>query len=32
LAAPPISNLVFRAYRYAVDYPGLAGKDLRPAE
>jgi hypothetical protein len=32
LATPPVSNLVFRAYRYGVDYPGLAGKDLRPAE
>ena len=23
-------NLVFRAYRYAADYPGLAGRDLTP--
>jgi len=23
-------NSVFRAYRYAPDYPGLAGKDLKP--
>ena len=24
------SNAVFRAYRYAPDYPGIAGKDLSP--
>jgi hypothetical protein len=29
-SAPPGSNPVFRAYRYGVDYPGLAGRDLRP--
>jgi hypothetical protein len=23
---------VFRAYRYGPDYPGLAGKDLRPGK
>jgi len=26
------TNTVFRAYRYSVDYPGLAGKDLTPGE
>jgi len=25
-------NSVFRAYRYAPDYPGLAGKDLKPGK
>jgi hypothetical protein len=25
-------NSVFRAYRYAKDYPGLAGKDLTPGK
>jgi len=25
-------NMVFRAYRYAPDYPGLAGRDLTPGE
>ncbi len=36
-AIPPFSpgnerqqNTIFRAYRYAPDYPGLAGKDLSP--
>ncbi|HZW33106.1 MAG TPA: aryl-sulfate sulfotransferase [Isosphaeraceae bacterium] len=29
-SAPPGRNPVFRAYRYGVDYPGLAGRDLRP--
>jgi len=28
--APPGANPVFRAYRYGVDYPGLAGKELKP--
>jgi hypothetical protein len=27
---PPGGNPVFRAYRYGMDYAGLAGKDLRP--
>lgn len=27
---PPSRNPVFRAYRYGIDYPGLAGKDLSP--
>ncbi|MCP4629914.1 MAG: arylsulfotransferase (ASST), partial [bacterium] len=26
------ANAVFRAYRYALDYPGLAGQDLSPGE
>ena len=26
------TNTVFRAYRYAPDYPGLTGKDLTPGE
>ena len=26
------SNFVFRAYRYAPDYPGLQGRDLTPGE
>ena len=29
---PPGVNPVFRAIRYSADYPGLAGKDLRPIE
>jgi hypothetical protein len=31
---PPggFGNAVFRAYRYAKDYPGLAGKDLTPGQ
>jgi hypothetical protein len=29
---PPLYNLVFRCYRYAPDYPGLAGKDLTPGD
>jgi hypothetical protein len=29
---PPDGNSVFRAYRYASDYPGLAGKDLTPGK
>jgi hypothetical protein len=29
---PPGINPVFCASRYGADYPGLAGKDLRPAE
>jgi hypothetical protein len=28
--APPGRNPVFRAYRYGTDYPGVAGKGLRP--
>lgn len=31
-AAPDRCNHVFRAYRYAPDYPGLAGKFLTPGE
>ncbi len=27
---PPRRNAIFRAYRYAPDYPGLAGQDLTP--
>jgi hypothetical protein len=29
---PPGGGSVFRAYRYAADYPGLAGKDLKPGK
>ena len=29
---PPGVNPVFRAIRYSADYPGLAGRDLRPIE
>lgn len=29
---PPLGNAVFRSYRYATDYPGLAGKDLTPGK
>ena len=29
---PPGVNPIFSALRYGADYPGLAGKDLRPAE
>jgi hypothetical protein len=27
-----LGNAVFRAYRYAKDYPGLVGKDLTPGK
>jgi hypothetical protein len=30
--APPGENPVFRAYRYGPDFPGLAGKDLKPGK
>jgi len=29
---PPGGSSLFRAYRYGVDYPGLAGKDLKPGK
>jgi hypothetical protein len=29
---PPGGSGVFRAYKYAPDYPGLAGKDLKPGK
>src|SRR5262249_60477083 len=29
---PPGGSSLFRAYRYAADYPGLAGKDLKPGK
>jgi hypothetical protein len=29
---PPAENAVFRAYRYGPDYPGLAGKELKPGK
>ena len=29
---PPGGSAVFRAYRYGPDYPGLAGKDLKPGK
>jgi hypothetical protein len=32
LSVPRGRNPVFRAHRYGVDYPGLAGKDLKPDE
>ncbi len=31
-AGPPGGSGVFRAYRYGPDYPGLAGKDLKPGK
>jgi hypothetical protein len=30
--APPGGSAVFRAYRYGPDYPGLAGKELKPGK
>jgi len=29
---PPGGGGVFRVYRYAADYPGLAGRDLKPGK
>jgi hypothetical protein len=29
---PAGGSSLFRAYRYAADYPGLAGKDLKPGK
>jgi hypothetical protein len=29
---PNLGASVFRSYRYAADYPGLAGKDLKPGK
>jgi hypothetical protein len=29
---PALGNSVFRSYRYAANYPGLAGKDLTPGK
>ncbi len=29
---PRIGNALFRAYRFASNYPGLAGKDLTPGK
>jgi hypothetical protein len=29
---PMMGNTLFRAYRYGTDFPGLAGKDLRPGK
>jgi hypothetical protein len=31
-AGPPGGSGVFRAYKYAADYPGLAGKELKPGK
>ena len=31
-AGPPGGGALFRAYRYGPDYPGLAGKDLKPGK
>jgi hypothetical protein len=31
-AGPPGGSAVFRAYRYGPDYPGLAGRDLKPGK
>ncbi len=28
----PLGNALFRCYRYAANYPGLAGKDLKPGK
>jgi Spy/CpxP family protein refolding chaperone len=30
--APNLGNAVFRSYRYAADYPGLKGKELKPGK
>jgi hypothetical protein len=27
-----MGNTLFRAYRYGADFPGLAGKDLKPGK
>jgi hypothetical protein len=32
MGGPPGGTSVFRAYRYAVDYPAFAGKDLTPGK
>ena len=29
---PPGGASVFRAYKYAADHPGLAGRDLKPGQ
>jgi hypothetical protein len=31
-AGPPGGDAVFRAYRYGPDFPGLAGKELKPGK
>src|SRR5262249_43458958 len=31
-AGPPGGTSLFRAYRYAPDYPGLAGRELKPGK
>jgi Arylsulfotransferase (ASST) len=31
-AGPPGGSAVFRAYRYGPDFPGLAGRDLKPGK
>jgi hypothetical protein len=31
-AGPPGGSAVFRAYKYGADYPGVAGKDLKPGK
>ena len=31
-APPRLDVAVFRSYRYAANYPGLAGKDLTPGK
>jgi hypothetical protein len=31
-AGPPGGASLFRAYRYGPEYPGLAGKDLKPGK
>jgi hypothetical protein len=30
--APNLGNAVYRSYRYAADYPGLKGRDLKPGK
>jgi hypothetical protein len=30
MGGPPGAGQIFRAYRYAPDYPGLTGKELTP--
>ena len=30
--SPNLGNAVYRSYRYAADYPGLKGRDLKPGK
>ena len=29
---PNLGNAVYRSYRYAADYPGLKGRELKPGK